>query len=354
MEPLVFSFDGYATRVEFDGSPELRGLAASFPAGFFFVFDETTHSLFASGVSPALTLPAGEKHKTLENVSRILQAALDAGLGRDGTLVAVGGGVICDMTAMAASLYMRGCGLELVPTTLLAMVDAAFGGKTGVDFSGYKNMVGTFYPASRVLIRPDFLSSLPEREFFSGLAEAIKTAAIGDPGLLSILEDRKSDVVSRHPEVLSEIVRRCLAVKGSVVTGDFRERGTRAVLNLGHTFGHALESCTGFTEWTHGEAVAWGICRALDAGLALGLTEKGYAKRLRSLIKRYGYRMEADVPVDRLMDAMRRDKKVRESRIRLVVPHEAGEVKIVEAEDALLEKALSRRGKERRKEPDSE
>jgi 3-dehydroquinate synthase len=233
--------------------------------------------------------------------------------------------------------------LELVPTTLLAMVDAAFGGKTGVDFAGYKNMVGTFYPASRVTVATEFLSTLNEREFFSGLAEAIKTAMIGDSELLSLLENRREDVVSRQPAVLSEIVRRCLVVKGSVVTGDFREKGMRAVLNLGHTFGHSLESCTGFTGWTHGEAVAWGIAMSVAAGLELGLTERNYAERIMGLLRAYGYRLDTDVSVSELIAAMGKDKKMRQGRIRLVIPRSPAEVKVVEAEDTLLEKVLSRR-----------
>jgi 3-dehydroquinate synthase len=343
MEPLVFSFDGFATRVEFPDSLRLPDLVAEAASGVLFVFDTTTYSLFGTGISPALALPTGETSKSLEGVSRILRAILEAGIGRDGTVIAVGGGVICDMTAMAASLYMRGCGLELVPTTLLAMVDAAFGGKTGVDFAGYKNMVGTFYPASRVTVATEFLSTLNEREFFSGLAEAIKTAMIGDSELLSLLENRREDVVSRQPAVLSEIVRRCLVVKGSVVTGDFREKGMRAVLNLGHTFGHSLESCTGFTGWTHGEAVAWGIAMSVAAGLELGLTERNYAERIMGLLRAYGYRLDTDVSVSELIAAMGKDKKMRQGRIRLVIPRSPAEVKVVEAEDTLLEKVLSRR-----------
>jgi 3-dehydroquinate synthase len=349
MDPLVFSFDGFATRVVFPDSLDLKGIAAEASTGALFVFDTVTSELFGAGVSPALALPTGETSKSLDGVSRILRAILEAGIGRDGTVIAVGGGVVCDMTAMAASLYMRGCGLELVPTTLLAMVDAAFGGKTGVDFAGYKNMVGTFYPASRVIVATECLASLPEREYFSGLAEAIKTAMIGDAELLSLFEDRRDEVMSRTPAVLSDIVRRCLAVKGSVVTGDFREKGMRAVLNLGHTFGHALESCTGFTGWTHGEAVAWGIGKSLKAGVELGLTKERYAKRIMGILAAYGYRLETDVSVSELIAAMGMDKKKRQGKIRLVVPRGPADVKVVEAEDSLLEKVLSRGGERKAK-----
>ena len=353
MDPLVFSFDGFATRVEFPDTLDLGIIASEASTGVLFVFDTVTADLFASGVSPSLALPAGETSKSLDSVSRILRAILEAGIGRDGTVVAVGGGVICDMTAMAASLYMRGCGLELVPTTLLAMVDAAFGGKTGVDFAGYKNMVGTFYPASRVIIATGCLSTLAEREYFSGLAEAIKTAMIGDPGLLDLLETKRGEVVSRSPSMLAEIVRRCLTVKGSVVTGDFREKGMRAVLNLGHTFGHALESCTGFTGWTHGEAVAWGIGRSVTAALQLGIIDPAYASRVMDILRAYGYRLETEVSASELMAAMGKDKKNRKGKVRLVIPRGPGDVKVVEADDALLESVLAAREAPREKETKS-
>jgi 3-dehydroquinate synthase len=226
---------------------------------------------------------------------------------------------------------MRGCRLVLVPTTLLAMVDASLGGKTGIDFLGAKNLVGSFYPAHRICIAPAALESLPDREYRSGLAEVIKTAIIGDERLLSLLEQQRESVLGRHPAVVQEMIRRSLAVKGRICQEDPREAGVRAFLNLGHTFGHALESATGFDGWTHGEAVAWGIGRALSAGLRFDMTSPSFAARVRRLLSEYGYRREAPVSYEQLAPAFGLDKKRAGGRARLVIPCEVGDVRIREA-----------------------
>jgi 3-dehydroquinate synthase len=305
------------------------------------VFDSNTHPLFGSGAPNPIVLPAGESTKSWQSAETILSGCARSGLGRDGVLTGVGGGVICDLAAFAASLYMRGCVLHLAPTTLLSMVDASLGGKTGVDFAGLKNLVGTFYPAARITVTPSVLATLPGREYLSGIAEVIKTAMIGDPQVMEILRDRRGPVMARDPALVEEIVRRCLAVKGGIVEEDPREAGRRAVLNLGHTFGHALESALGFSEWTHGEAVAWGIGRALRAGRMLGETDPGYAERAASLLAAYGFRLEAPAAPDALLRAMRMDKKRLGGRIRLVVPRGPGDVVVREAEDELILRALS-------------
>ncbi len=340
--PLSFAFDSFRTRADFADSIDLGAIDGECHAGSLFVFDATTHSLFGTGVGDAVVLPPGEKAKTWQSVDVILNAAVKKSLGRDGTVIGVGGGVVCDLSAFAASVYMRGCGLTLVPTTLLAMVDAALGGKTGFDFAGYKNLVGTFYPAARLVVAARALSSLDPREYLSGLAEAIKTAMIGDPELLSVLGKRSEEIAARNPELLAQIVRRCLAVKGRVVEADLRETGARAVLNLGHTFCHALESATGFAVWTHGEAVAWGIGRAIKAGLLLGVTERGYAEEVLSVLRGYGYGLEAEADAAALLAAMDMDKKRKAGRIRLVLPRGPGDVIIREAEESLIAQALER------------
>ncbi len=349
MEPLSFRFDGFSTEVTFPDALDCAALGSSCPAGCILVFDATTHALFGAGAPSAVVLPAGEVAKKWESAQTILSFMVDRGLGRDGMVIAVGGGVVSDLAAFAASIYMRGCGLTLVPTTLLAMVDASMGGKTGIDFAGYKNLVGTFYPASRIIVYAAVLSSLPQREYLSGLAEAIKTAMIGDRILLEALEGRRSEVMARDPAFLADVVRRCLAVKGEVVSADMREEGGRAVLNLGHTFAHALESCMGFAGWTHGEAVAWGISKALEAGIALGMTERGYAEGVVEMLEGYGYRLDTDANQRDLAAAMLMDKKRRRGRIRLAVPRSAGSVEIVEVEEDLIARVLSARGPESRK-----
>ncbi|HUI70377.1 MAG TPA: 3-dehydroquinate synthase family protein [Spirochaetia bacterium] len=335
---LTFDVGGTTTEVLFRSPSE--------PSGSLRLFDETTRSLFGSGVARWVEIPAGEPAKCWKSVESVLKRCADLGLGRDDSIIGVGGGVVCDVASFAASLYMRGCGLVLVPTTLLAMVDASLGGKTGIDFMGFKNLVGTYYPASRIYIDIGALSSLPEREYHSGLAEVIKTAIIGDAELFSLLEQAVPAVQARNPTVVEEMIRRCLAVKGGIVEKDPREAGLRAVLNLGHTFGHALESATAFSGWTHGEAVAWGMGKALALGLRLGLTEAGFPDRVLTLLARYGFRLEADAGYDDLAPAFERDKKKRGGKVRFVIARRMCDV--VMQEVPVSELAMVLRKEERR------
>lgn len=331
-EDLVFEVGGTVTEILFRAPAE--------PAGHLRVFDETTRSLFGNGVERQVTVPAGEKAKCWKSVESVLERAASFGLGRDDCIVGVGGGVVCDLASFAASLYMRGCGLALVPTTLLAMVDASLGGKTGIDFLSYKNLVGTFYPASRIYVDVSFLRTLPEREYLSGLAEVIKTAIIGDAELFSLLQRSSREVRDRRPEVVSEMIRRSLAVKGGIVHEDPREADRRAVLNLGHTFGHALESATGFSGWTHGEAVAWGIGRALDLGVRLGMTDAGFAERARALLAGYGFRLSSDARYPDLVPAFERDKKKRVGKVRFVIPRGLCDIVMQEVPASVLIEVL--------------
>jgi 3-dehydroquinate synthase len=310
------------------------------------VFDALTRRLFGASfpADRSVALPVGERAKRWRSVEAILARAAACGLGRDGMMLGVGGGVVCDVTGLAASLYMRGCGLALAPTTLLAMVDASLGGKTGIDFRGGKNLVGTFHPASAVLVCTPALATLPDREYRSGLAEAIKTAVIGDPALLDLLELQSGAVLARDPVLLAEVVKRCLRVKGAICEADPREDGRRMLLNLGHTFGHALESWAGFRGWTHGEAVAWGMGRAAALGLALGATEPAFARRLAGLLAAYGFRLEAPVGLRELGPALQLDKKRRAGTLRFVVPRRAGDVAVLVASDGDVAGALCARG----------
>lgn len=334
--PLSFEIDGVTTEIEFRQRP-------SCPEASVCVFDVNTLPLFSDGARNPLCLPAGETSKRWESVDLVLRKCAEAGMGRDATLAGFGGGVVCDLSAFAASLYMRGCRLALVPTTLLAMVDASLGGKTGIDFLGYKNLVGTFYPAHRIVISASALADLPEREYRSGLAEVIKSAVIGDPALLDLLEREQGRVMARDADIVEEMIRRSLAVKGRIVHQDPKEHGIRAVLNLGHTFGHALEAATGFDGWTHGEAVAWGMGRALAAGLRFGMTDPGFARRVRTLLRSYGYRLEAAATFEALQPAFGLDKKRAAGVTRLVIPCAAGDVRVREAAPADLAAALDER-----------
>lgn len=259
---------------------------------------------------PRVYVPAGELSKDMRVVEAVLEAALEHGLTRSAVLVGVGGGALTDTVACAASLYMRGVRTVLIPTTLLAMVDASIGGKTAVDFGGYKNLVGTFYPAAEVRIVPEFVSTLSEREYRSGLAEVIKAAMLADAELFRLLETRRAAVLARDAEVVEELIERAVAVKAAIVQEDFYEHGRRAFLNLGHTFAHALETVGGLGRWSHGEAVAWGITRALQAGVAVGVTDADYAKRVTQMLNAYGYQTApVALDPDLLIAAMNKDKK---------------------------------------------
>jgi 3-dehydroquinate synthase len=324
MEPVIFTAEGFTTRISFEEEVSL-----SLPSdghGLLYVFDTNTHRLFAADARPLVTIPAGEEAKSWSSVEKILQAGLANALDRKGTLAGVGGGVVGDVVAFAASIYMRGIRVVLFPTTLLAMVDAAVGGKTGINFGGYKNMVGSFLPAEEVRIGLASLASLPEREYRSGLAEVIKTAALGDEELFELLEARRDLVEHRDLAVMGEVVRRCVVVKTDIVAQDLTESGIRAFLNLGHTFAHALESASGLGALTHGEAVVWGMGRAVRLGVRLGITDPAYADRLLDLLRAYGFATRFDgLDEAALLEAMGKDKKTSAGALRFVFQRSLGD-----------------------------
>ncbi len=304
MENLIeFNFGGRKSEVIFTeeifgGADGVVGYIAKRLSGegenTLFVFDENTYRLFGPGErfgegKRCVVLSPGESSKRWGSVRLILESAVKIGLDRSGTVVGVGGGVVGDLAGFAASVYMRGCSLVLVPTTLLAMVDASLGGKTGFDFMGFKNMIGSFYPASEIFVDVRSLEFLPQREYLCGIAEVIKTAMLGDAELFSILENKRRAIVAREVDVVKEIVRRSVMVKGKIVEEDPRESGKRAWLNLGHTFGHALEAVNAFKGINHGEAVAWGLAKAMRLGVKLGITDNDYANRVIRLLESYGF-----------------------------------------------------------------
>lgn len=257
-----------------------------------------------------LVLNAGEEYKTLESIEMILKKAIQKNLDRSSVIFGIGGGVVCDMTAFAASIYMRGCKLVLVPTTLLSMVDASIGGKTGIDYLDKKNLLGTFYPASEVYIFTDFLKTLSEKEFKSGLAEILKHAFLSGMEFLDYIEINKEKINNREDLIMEEIIYKSLTVKAKYIQEDFREKGIRKHLNLGHTFGHALESALGLGNITHGEAVAWGIYKSVCAGVLLGITNKAYARRVEKVLKAFGYNLFInDFNHDSFFNALKADKK---------------------------------------------
>ncbi len=301
------------------------------------VTDQTVAALHGAGIERALqdagtrvvrvVLEPGEAHKNISSIETIWRAALSGSVDRQATFVALGGGVVTDMTGFAASTWMRGVRWLGIPTTLLAMVDASVGGKTGVDLESAKNAVGAFWQPSAVMCDVQYLSTEPPRGFVSALAEVVKTALVGDPELFSLLEANAERVVARDLELTAELVRRSVRVKARIVSFDERESGLRAVLNLGHTVGHALEAQAGYTALTHGEAVSLGLVAALRLGEALGQTPRELTVRTLELLRRLG--LPASLrgqPLKAAAALIGHDKKRAGSAVRFVMARDLGQV----------------------------
>ncbi len=272
-----------------------------------------------------VTLPDGESHKTLATVSRMLDVLVTNRFSRDCTVVALGGGVVGDMAGFAAACYQRGVAFVQVPTTLLAQVDSSVGGKTGVNHPGGKNLIGAFHQPSAVLADTETLETLPLRELRAGLAEVIKYGLICDEELFTWLEQNVEKLLAHDAAALTHAIHRSCQIKAEIVGRDEREQGDRALLNLGHTFGHALESVTGYTKWLHGEAVGAGLLMAATMSCESGLMPAASVERLRKLLVRAGLPTEArDLAPDTVLEHMRIDKKVKSGRIRLVLMRSIG------------------------------
>ncbi|WP_437751725.1 3-dehydroquinate synthase [Sorangium sp. So ce1389] len=327
----------YAVRIAFDAAASVAdAVAALAPSSVFVVTDENVSRLWGAPLLDALAaqgkpaaavtvLRPGEEHKRLSAVEAALTAMLDAGADRDAVVLAHGGGVVTDIGGFAASTLLRGVRWVAAPTTLLSMVDASVGGKTGVDLGPAKNAVGTFHQPSAVVASPAALATETDRAFRSGLAEVVKTACIGDPELHTLLEREADRVLARDPGLLAEIIRRSIAVKAAIVVRDERESGDRALLNFGHTLGHALEAEGGFVRLAHGEAVALGMVAMLRVGCSLGVTDRAAADRVIRLLTRLGLptRIE-DEPVSAALRFLSLDKKRRGSTVRTVLMRDIG------------------------------
>lgn len=295
--------------------------------------DRAARALTSAGFVVARTrLVADERSKTMPAVEALWSAALGAGVSRDDVIVALGGGLVGDVVAFAASTYLRGVALLQVPTTLLAMVDASTGGKTGVNLplpgGGLgKNLAGTFAPPRRVLVDPLTLTTLPVRELRSGLAECVKHAIIDGEDHLAWLEGAAERALALDLDTVTELVTRSVAVKAAIVTRDPRERGERALLNLGHTFAHAIETAEGL-DLTHGEAVAIGLVAACDCACRLGRGDAALRERVRDLLVRCGLavRLPRALPLADLERRMGFDKKAKAGRIGFVLPSAPGRV----------------------------
>jgi 3-dehydroquinate synthase len=265
-------------------------------------------------------LPDGESHKTLANVSRLLDVLVANRFGRDACVLALGGGVVGDMAGFAAACWQRGVDFVQAPTTLLAQVDSSVGGKTGVNHPGGKNLIGAFHQPRAVLADLDTLATLPDRELRAGLAEVIKYGLICDVEFFAWLEANVEALLARDAAALTRAVRRSCEIKAAIVARDEREQGERALLNLGHTFGHAIEAATGYTQWLHGEAVGAGLLLAAEMSQAMGTLDRRELERIGALLARAGLARRVDaIPAATALEAMRIDKKVKSGRIRLVL-----------------------------------
>ncbi|GAB5098915.1 3-dehydroquinate synthase [Caballeronia sp. HLA56] len=281
-----------------------------------------------------VVLPDGEAHKNWETLNTIFDALLSERSDRKTTLIALGGGVVGDMTGFAAASYMRGVPFIQVPTTLLSQVDSSVGGKTGINHPLGKNMIGAFYQPQAVIADIGALRTLPERELAAGLAEVIKTAAIADAEFFEWIEANIAKLNDRDEEALAHAVKRSCEIKASVVASDEREGGRRAILNFGHTFGHAIEAGLGYGEWLHGEAVGCGMVMAADLSVRLGKLDEPARKRLVRVIE------AAKLPVvaptlgaARYIDLMKVDKKAEAGEIKFILLTRFGEVEIAKAPD---------------------
>ena len=330
---------------------------ASLPAGntALIVTNVTVGPLYAQRLQSALqqryktvhvvTLPDGEEHKNWQTLNSIFDALLAHACDRKTVLFALGGGVVGDMTGFAAASYMRGVPFVQIPTTLLAQVDSSVGGKTGINHPLGKNMVGAFYQPLQVVCDLDTLKTLPARELSAGLAEVIKYGPIADLAFLEWIEDNMDALLQRDASALAYAVQRSCEIKAWVVEQDERESGVRAILNFGHTFGHAIEAGMGYGNWLHGEAVGCGMVMAAELSRELGLVDAAFVLRLRKLVQRAGLpvigpRLDPNDNAGRYLELMRVDKKAEGGEIRFVVIDGPSRAALRTAPDALVRKVL--------------
>ncbi len=288
-----------------------------------------------------IVLPDGEAHKDWASLDHIFDALLAHGCDRKTVLYALGGGVVGDMTGFAAACYMRGVPFVQVPTTLLAQVDSSVGGKTAINHPRGKNMIGAFYQPLLVVCDLDVLDTLPERELSAGLAEVIKYGPIADPAFLDWIETNLDALRARDKDALAHAVRRSCEIKAWVVSQDEKEAGLRAILNFGHTFGHAIEAGLGYGEWLHGEAVGCGMVMASELSARLGLMPASFVERMQRLVERAGLPVKGPaLGAQRYLELMSVDKKNEGGEIRFVVIEALGRAGVRPAPDALVAQVI--------------
>jgi len=270
-------------------------------------------------------LPDGEQHKTMQTVGWVIDSLVGNRLNRDCVLIALGGGVVGDITGFAAACYQRGVSFVQCPTTLLAQVDSSVGGKTGVNHPGGKNLIGAFHQPVAVIADTDTLATLPERELQAGLAEVIKYGCVWDPLFFDWLQINMPALLARDADALTYAIARSCEIKAKVVGQDEREHGVRAILNFGHTFGHAIEAATAYRQFLHGEAVGLGMIMAADLSHRLGMIDAASRQRIVDLIASAGLPVEAPrIGVDKALELMRMDKKVLAGTVRLILLEKLG------------------------------
>ena len=317
------------------------GTFASLPLGTsaVVVSDETVDRLYGDALQSSLgdrfstvgrvVLPAGEEHKDWRTLQHIFDALLEQACDRRSVLFALGGGVVGDMTGFAAACFMRGVRYVQVPTTLLAQVDSSVGGKTAINHPLGKNMIGAFHQPRLVVADLDTLTTLPQRELVAGLAEVIKYGPIADAGFLTWIENHLDALLARDFDALSHAIVRSCRIKAHVVAQDERESGLRAILNFGHTFGHAIETGAGYGQWLHGEAVGCGMVMAADLSVRLGLIPAAASERIRAVVERAGLPLKAPaLGTDRYLELMQLDKKVEGGDLRFVVLEDLGRARL--------------------------
>jgi len=320
-------------------------------AAALIVTNDTVAPLYAERLQDALAplyksvhtvvLPDGENHKDWQTLNLIFDTLLGKGADRKTVLFALGGGVVGDMTGFAAACYMRGVPFVQVPTTLLAQVDSSVGGKTAINHPIGKNMIGAFYQPQRVVCDLDTLQTLPQREMSAGLAEVIKYGPIADMQFLDWIDEHLNALMARDPQALAHAVKRSCEIKAWVVSQDEREGGIRAILNFGHTFGHAIEAGLGFGEWLHGEAVGCGMVMASHLSQRLGLVNEAFVSRFTALIARAGLpTVGPKLGADEYLHHMRVDKKAEAGEIKFVLIDKPGSAVVRSAPDALVAQVI--------------
>ncbi len=276
-----------------------------------------------------IEMPDGERYKNLANVEELADKLVHKGADRKSVVLALGGGVVGDTAGFLASIYMRGIDFIQIPTTLLAQVDASIGGKTGVDLKLGKNLVGSFHHPRAVLIDPSVLSTLPERDYRSGLYEALKCGIISNPEIFTFMETQRDRILQRDPSALEWLIAECVRVKAKVVENDEREAGLRMILNFGHTVGHALEVDTAYKQFLHGEAVAWGMVAASMIAAAMQRTDADTARRIISTVLAYAPLPRVSSSGKKIVKRLMQDKKTMDGVVRFVLPLQIGRVEVV-------------------------